>query len=125
MITRHHICLACGGTVILYLPLASGNIILLPILVAGVCIGAVLPDIQMKRPRNLTALYPIWLLVQIFRKTILRFYIALYVCLLNLQPSDQDKRLTHSLPGLFFQTGLIVSGILLMMCIFPAYPGLH
>ena len=91
MITRHHICLACGGTLILYLPLVSDNPFVLPVIVAGVCIGAVLPDIQMKKPRRFTALSPVWFLVQVFKKTVLRIYISLCSGMCGMQPGSRRQ----------------------------------
>ncbi len=125
MITRHHICLACGGTLILYLPLVSGNPFVLPAIVAGVCIGAVLPDIQMKKPRRFTALFLVWFLVQVFKRTVLRIYVSLCSSICDMQPTAEDKRLTHSLPGLFFLTGLIAFGVVLLMVVFPTSSELH
>lgn len=125
MITRHHICLACGGMLILYLPLIAGNPLLLPIVSAGVCIGAVLPDIQMKRPQQFNALSPAWFLVQVFKRTVLRLYISLCARMIGLQPETEDKRLTHSLPGLFFLTGFIASCVFIIMELFPFSPELH
>jgi membrane-bound metal-dependent hydrolase YbcI (DUF457 family) len=125
MITRHHISLACGGMLILYLPLIVGNPFLLPVVGAGVCIGAILPDIQMKRPRQFNALYPAWLLIQVFKKTVLRLYISLCARIFGIQPEYEDRRLTHSLPGLFFLTGFIASCVFLIMEVFPSSPELH
>jgi hypothetical protein len=125
MITRHHLGLACGGTLILYLPLVFENPFMLPFVIGGVCIGVVLPDIQMKRPGQFTALSLVWLLVRLFKSTVLRVYILLCKCIFIKQPLPEDKRLTHSLPGLFFLTGLIVSIIFLITAVFPPYPGLH
>jgi len=125
MITRHHLGLACGGTLILYLPLVFENPFLLPFVIGGVCIGVVLPDIQMKKPRQFNALSPAWFLVQVFRQTVLRLYISFCGKIFRLQPVPEDKRLTHSLPGLFFLTGLIAFVIFLIMEMFPSSPGLH
>jgi len=125
LITRHHLCLAFGGMLILYLPLLSGNPILLPIIGAGVCIGAVLPDVQMKRPRRFNALSPVWFVVQIFKRTVLRLYLPLCERILGEQPAAEDKRLTHSLPGLFFLTGFVACCVFLIMGLFPSSPELH
>jgi membrane-bound metal-dependent hydrolase YbcI (DUF457 family) len=125
MITRHHLGLACGGTLILYLPLVFGNPFLLPVVIGGVCIGVVLPDIQMKRPRRFTALSPVWLLVQVFKLTVLRLYISLCESIFAMQPVPEDKRLTHSIPGLFFLTGLITLVIFIITEVFPSSPVLH
>jgi hypothetical protein len=125
MITRHHISLAFGSMLILYFPLVSVSPFVLAATAAGVCTGVVLPDIQMKKPREFKALSMAWLLIQIFKKTVLRFYLILYRRILNMQPEAEDKRLTHSLPGLFFLTGLIGIGIFLLVMAGPSYPSLH
>jgi hypothetical protein len=79
----------------------------------------------MKRPGRFTALSPVWFLVRLFKSTVLRVYILLCTRIFFMQPLPEDKRLTHSLPGLFFLTGLIVSVIFLITVVFPPSPGLH
>lgn len=124
MITRHHISLACGSTIMMYLPLVMGNPLMLPVLVAGVGIGAVLPDIQMKKPGTFSLLYLVWFLVQIFKRSVLKIYIALCASILGFQPEADDKRLTHSIPGLLFLAGLIATTNLFAIAVFPSGPAL-
>lgn len=125
MITRHHIGLAFGSMLILYFPLVLANPFVLAAIATGVCTGVILPDIQMKKPRQFKALSIAWILIQIFRKTVIRLYLFLYRYILNMQPETEDKRLTHSLPGLFFLTGLIGLGILLLMWVCSVSPELY
>jgi inner membrane protein len=119
MITRHHISLAIGSIVILYFPLISTNPAVLAAIATGVCTGVVIPDIQMKKPRHFKALYFAWLLIQIFKRSILSLHLLLYRKVLDLHLVADDKRLTHSLPGLFFLAGMIGCSILFVMREFP------
>lgn len=125
MITRHHLGLAFGSMSILYFPLFSVDPLAFAAISAGVCTGVVLPDIQMKRPRQIKALFLAWLLVQVFKKTVLNLYLFLYRRTLGMNPHAEDKRLTHSLPGLLFLTGMLGYPIILILWMFPEDPGLH
>ena len=125
MITRHHLGLAFGSMSILYFPLFSQNPLAFAAISAGVCTGVVLPDIQMKRPRRSGALFLAWLLVQVFKKSVLNMYLFLYRQTLGINPPAGDKRLTHSLPGLLFLTGILGSPIILILWMFPADQGFH
>jgi hypothetical protein len=82
----------------------------------GVCTGVVIPDIQMKKPRHFKGLYFVWLLIQVFKGSILRLYLFLYRKVLDMHPEPSDKRLTHSLPGLFFLAG--ITGCTILFIIF-------
>lgn len=119
MITRHHISLAIGSIVILYFPLISTSPAFLAAIAAGVCIGVVIPDIQMKKPRHFKALSFAWLLIQVFKGSILRFYLFLYRNVLEMHPQADDKRLTHSLPGLLFLAGMTGCSMLFITWEFP------
>jgi membrane-bound metal-dependent hydrolase YbcI (DUF457 family) len=119
MITRHHISLAIGSIVILYFPLISIHPFVLAAIGAGVCAGVVIPDIQMKKPGRFRPLFIAWALIQIYKKTILSLYVSLYRNVLGMHIKADDKRLTHSLPGLFFLAGM--TGILIS-CIIWVFP---
>jgi membrane-bound metal-dependent hydrolase YbcI (DUF457 family) len=123
VITRHHISLAIGSIIILYFPLIAIHPSVFIALGTGVCAGVVVPDIQMKKPRQIRAIYFAWAIIQIFKRTILRLYVCLYRTILGIYPMSDDKRLTHSLPGLFFIAGLIGIIILCSSWMFPdSYP---
>ncbi|HVP94980.1 MAG TPA: metal-dependent hydrolase [Methanoregulaceae archaeon] len=123
MITRHHISLAIGSIIILYFPLISTNPVILASIGAGVCAGVVIPDIQMKKPRRFNALSLAWCLVQVFKRSILRLYVSLHRNVTGIRAEADDKRLTHSLPGLFFLVGVIGISILCITWVFPfGYP---
>jgi membrane-bound metal-dependent hydrolase YbcI (DUF457 family) len=123
VITRHHISLAIGSIIILYFPLIAIHPSVLIALGAGVCAGVVVPDIQMKKPRQIRAIYFAWAIIQIFKRTILSLYVFLYRNILGIYPMSDDKRLTHSLPGLFFIAGLIGIVIVFLARVFPSsYP---
>ena len=125
MITRHHISLACGSTLLMYLPFALDNPFMLAVLVIGTGIGAVIPDIQMKRPKDLSLLYIVWFLVQVFKKTLLQIYITLCALVLGFRPEADDKRLTHSVPGLLYLAVVITLLNVLAIALFPSGLAVH
>ena len=106
MITRHHISLAIGSITILYFPLIVIHPFVLFTMGAGVCVGVVVPDIQMKKPSRIRAIYFAWAIIQIFKMTILSLFVILYRIVPGISADPGDKRLTHSLPGLFYMAGL-------------------
>jgi membrane-bound metal-dependent hydrolase YbcI (DUF457 family) len=125
MITRHHIALALGSMLILYFPLVSTNLWALPVIALGVCMGAVLPDIQMKKPKTFRTLSLAWIIIHVFKKTVLKVYLFLYRHISGFSPQSEDKRLTHSLPGLFLISGLFGSIIILLSFLFPQVAGTY
>ncbi len=125
MITRHHLGLAFGSMLILYFPVIFADFVVLAAIASGVCIGVVLPDIQMKKPRTFRALSLAWILVQVFKRTVLYLNIHLYQYIFRIQPESDDKRLTHSLPGVVFLTGMIVCILVIIMWAFPAPLATH
>jgi len=102
MITRHHVALTILGTLILCSVLLPSNPILIIGLCAGACTGAILPDIQMKKPRGFRVRTVAWMVGQIssiiFTPLICRLYQTLWGHVVH----PRDKRLTHSVPGILF-----------------------
>lgn len=125
MITRHHIALALGSMLILFFPLLSIDFRALVIIAAGVCTGAVLPDIQMRKPKSFQALSLAWIIVQVFRKTVFRFFLCLYRRIGCFSAEAEDKRLTHSLPGLCIISGLFAAVIIVLAVLFPHVAGMY
>lgn len=125
MITRHHISLAIVSIIILYFPLIAVHPFVLIAMGAGVCAGVVVPDIQMKKPRRVGAIYFAWAIIQVFKRTILSLLVFLYRNVLGIFTGPDDKRLTHSLPGLFFMAGLTGIVILCSAWVFPAGSPIH
>ncbi|MFA5221662.1 MAG: metal-dependent hydrolase [Methanoregula sp.] len=125
MITRHHIALALGSMLILYFPLVSTNVWALPAIALGVCTGAVLPDIQMKKPKTFRALSLAWMVTCVFKMTVLKVYLFLYRRIPGFTPRSEDKRLTHSLPGLCLLSGIFGFIIILLTLLFPQVAGIY
>jgi membrane-bound metal-dependent hydrolase YbcI (DUF457 family) len=125
VIIRHHVSLAIGSVLILYFPLIATDPEIVMAIAAGTVIGVVLPDIHMKKPRRHKELFCPWIIVLIFKKTLLQPYLWIYRKLSIQNVGTEDKRLTHSLPGLFFIT--LVSGCLICftLWVFPFSQGTY
>lgn len=110
MITRHHLALVLTGTLILGVALFPSDMAALGMLALGACIGAMLPDIHMSRPKRFglrsiswrVTRFSICICIPVLCSTLYHFFS------MNLCPSD--KRLTHSAPGFLF-TGAIVAAV--------------
>lgn len=100
MITRHHVALTILCTLILCSALAPSDLVLITVICTGACIGAILPDIQMKKPQGFQIRTIAWMISRfssiIFIPVICRLYHSHggYTC------DPGDKRLTHSVPGI-------------------------
>lgn len=118
MITRHHLALTLICVLFPCTVIAGTRPDLLLFVLAGAGIGAILPDIHMKRPSKIRFLTGAWLLVQTGRKTVVPVMCRLYRFLLGIRPSPDDKRLTHSIPGtivfaILYTSPALAVGILL------------
>jgi hypothetical protein len=111
MITRHHLTLVLICTLILGVAIYPSDIIQLSMFAAGSCAGAVLPDIHMKKPKrtNLrTIAFYISRFTVLFCSPVL---IRLCHAVNGMSLSPSDKRLSHSVPGIFI-IGSMVGGVL-------------
>jgi len=110
MITRHHLVLALLATLILGIAIFPEDVISLGMLVLGACIGAVLPDIHMSKPKRMGFRTVCWDTTR-FTACICIPVLCIacfYLFGANLCPSD--KRLTHSIPG-FLVVGAVVAAV--------------
>jgi hypothetical protein len=114
MITRHHVTLALICALILCSSGLFSDPFTMALVIAGTCFGAVLPDIQMTKPRRLTFRTPAWYVVQFSRRICAPLICRLYREVLPGEFQVNDKRLTHSLPGL-----AVISAILAAMLYVP------
>jgi hypothetical protein len=80
-------------------------------IVSGALAGAVLPDIQMKRPRDAPARTIAWIVTRFATAICVPLMCRMYPALTGHEISPRDKRLTHSVPGILFVWG-IAAGIL-------------
>jgi hypothetical protein len=72
------------------------------LVIAGTCIGVLLPDIHMTRPKYLTFRTVAWLIVQFPRRVCAPLLCRIYAYSRHPVTDPSDKRLTHSIPGVLF-----------------------
>lgn len=102
MITRHHVGLALMCALILTSPIWFTEPVLSLIIVIGTCIGVILPDIQMSRPKHIGPRVPAWIVVRFSRCLVTPLMCRIYGVLGFPGLDPADKRLTHSVSGIFF-----------------------
>ena len=125
MITRHHVALTILCSLILCGALAPSDPVLITVICLGASIGAILPDIQMKKPRGIQIRTMAWgvsrFSIIIYTPVICRLYQALWgrTC------DPGDKRLTHSIPGILFLWAIIAPFLLVPVFILWGDTTLH
>ncbi|MGA2104990.1 metal-dependent hydrolase [Methanoregula sp.] len=102
MITRHHLALALICALIVFSPLIFSNPLIVAIIGAGTCLGAILPDIHMSRPKHFSLRTLAWGVVQIPKILCALALGRIYARWGDPISDPSDKRLTHSLPGVLF-----------------------
>ena len=102
MITRHHLSLTLLSTLILCCAFFRGNLILSGIVVTGALAGAILPDIQMKKPSRFRAIMLAYGITRFTDRLCVPVMHAVYGSFLKRSFDPKDKRLTHSLLGITF-----------------------
>ncbi len=100
MITRHHLALTLICGLFPCTAFAGADPLIFLFILAGTGIGAILPDIHMKRPAKTRLLTGAWYLVQTGRKTVVPLMCRLLILFTGSRTSPDDKRLTHSVPGI-------------------------
>lgn len=111
MITRHHVALAGMSSLVLLCAFAPYSLLLTIPVAFGACTGAVLPDIQMKRPPGHSPRILAFFLVRYTRRICVPVLAAVYRKVFGISVDPSDKRITHSLPGIsgiFLCSGAIV-----------------
>ncbi len=102
MITRHHIALTILCSLILCSALVPSDLILMTVICAGAGIGAILPDIQMKKPRRVQIRTIAWLVSRFTGVIVTPLLCRLYHAVWERTCDPGDKRMTHSIPGILF-----------------------
>ena len=98
MITRHHVALTILRTLILCSALVPSDPILILVICAGACTGAILPDFQMKKPNGFQCMTIAWAVSRFTSILVTPLLCRLYHSM-DLHANDlRDKRLTHSVP---------------------------
>lgn len=101
MITRHHFVLVLLCSMILSSAIVDFDPFLAVLVSVGACIGAILPDIHMKRPKKSPLRTIAWGIVQAGRRTCIPVICIMYQRFFQTPVEPDDKRLTHSIPGVF------------------------
>jgi membrane-bound metal-dependent hydrolase YbcI (DUF457 family) len=116
MLTRHHVVLGllCG-----FIPgsaIAESDPFLAVLVITGCGLGLILPDIHMKRPKTSMLRMVAWWIVRAGMWICLPVMCLVYRRLLKTACEPKDKRVTHSIPGIFFCFS-IFSGIAYVLCL--------
>jgi membrane-bound metal-dependent hydrolase YbcI (DUF457 family) len=102
MITRHHVVLVILCTLILCGALVPSDPVLITVICLGSLVGAIPPDIQMKKPQGVQIRTLAWVITR-FSSIICTPVICWSYHALSGRPFHPgDKRLTHSIPGILF-----------------------
>ncbi|MFA4861864.1 metal-dependent hydrolase [Methanoregula sp.] len=102
MITRHHIALTIMSTLILCSALVPTSPVVILAICTGAGIGAILPDIQMKKPHRFQVRTLAWAITRFSRILCTPLLCQMYQHLTGQNLDPGDKRLTHSVPGILF-----------------------
>lgn len=102
MITRHHMALALMCALIVSSSFFFSNPLMMVLVTAGTCIGVLLPDIHMTRPKHVKLRSLAWLIVQFPRRICAPVLCRIYAYMHHPVKDPGDKRLIHSLPGALF-----------------------
>lgn len=107
MITRQHLLLVLLCSVILSSAIMDHDPALAFLVAIGACLGAIIPDIQMKRPNNNPLRTSAWLIAQVGRQICTPIICIFYSRIFGIDCNPEDKWLTHSLPGVILNFGIL------------------
>jgi membrane-bound metal-dependent hydrolase YbcI (DUF457 family) len=116
MITRHHVALVILCTIILCGALVPSDPIIISVICLGACTGAILPDIQMKKPQGFQIRTIAWIITRFSSIICTPVICWSYHALSGRTFQPLDKRLTHSVPGI-----LIIGAVFAMVLFVPAF----
>jgi len=102
MITRHHMALALMCALIICSSFFLSDPVLMALVIVGTCIGVLLPDIHMTRPKHFGFRKAAWLIVQFPRRICSPVLCRIYAHTRHPVMDPADKRLIHSIPGVLF-----------------------
>jgi len=113
MITRHHVALVILCTAILCSALVPFDPVLILVICLGACTGAILPDIQMKKPQGVRIRTLAWMVTRFSGILCTPVLCRVYRAVSGRTFFPGDKRLTHSIPGILFLW--VVTGAFLLI----------
>jgi membrane-bound metal-dependent hydrolase YbcI (DUF457 family) len=113
MITRHHIALTILCTLIVCGALVPASPTLILVISLGAGIGAILPDIQMKKPQRFKIRTFAWMITLFSRILCTPLICRVYQLLTGHSFDPGDKRLTHSVPGIVFLLSILAALLLI------------
>jgi hypothetical protein len=121
MLTRHHVVL---GLLCCFIPssaIAESDPFLAILVIIGSGIGLILPDIHMKRPKTSMLRTVAWWIVQTGKWICLPVMCRVYRRLVKTACEPDDKRLTHSIPGIFFYFSIYSGFAYVLLLLFKNY----
>ncbi|MDD1689974.1 MAG: metal-dependent hydrolase [Methanoregula sp.] len=118
MITRHHIALTILCTLILCSALVPASPVLIFVICTGACIGAILPDVQMKRPKGIQVRVFAWIVTLFGSFICTPLLCSFYRHLTGRTFDTRDKWLTHSVPGIVLLWAVLAGFLLVPASIF-------
>lgn len=119
MITRHHVMLVllCSMIVSSAIMIADPGMAFL--FSAGAVIGAIIPDVQMKRPRDSPLRTVGWGVVRAGRYVCMPLICLIFAKVFRTTARTDDKRVTHSIVGLFFYFLILSTLAASLACLLP------
>jgi membrane-bound metal-dependent hydrolase YbcI (DUF457 family) len=121
MLTRHHLVLGLLCSFIFGSAIAVFNLSLAVLVIGGTGIGVILPDIHMKRPKKSILLMVAWVIVQAGSVICVPVMCALYSRFFKIAAEPGDKRLTHSIPGVFLYLTILAGIAYVLVFLFKNY----
>jgi membrane-bound metal-dependent hydrolase YbcI (DUF457 family) len=125
MITRHHVTLVILCTAILCSALVPSDPVLILVICLGACTGAILPDIQMKKPQGVQIRTIAWMITRFSRIICTPLICRLYHAFSGHTFQPMDKRLTHSVPGILFLWTIVAAFLLIASLILMSSAALY
>jgi len=100
MITRHHLFLTLLYSCILCCAFFPVDLVWSGLFILGAEMGAVLPDIQIKKPSRARSFRFAYYVTRFSERICIPVLCSVYRIFLPFSPDKKDKRLTHSFPGI-------------------------
>ena len=113
MITRHHIALTLMCTLIVCSAIVPASPLSVLVICLGACTGAILPDIQMKRPKRFQLRTFAWIITLVGSALCTPLVCQVYRSVAGYTIDPKDKRVTHSVPGILALSVILALSLLI------------